>query len=235
MINQGQIQRKDASSNRSWYPVCASESEKGVVLVVVLILAAVSLTLMTALIYMITTGTQVSGFQKKYKTALEAGQGGADIFLQVIGLRGETAGQNAFLAAVNTYGLNAAVISNPTATCTATVDTATYTGFQAKLMAPSDTWAGCNRDVAIIPSDINTYDMQIDLGTTAKYRVYAKITGASKGNSSGDESLMTQGVVSSNAGEVAVMSRPYLYSIEIDSENAANPQERAKLSVLYQY
>jgi hypothetical protein len=45
-------------------------SEKGIVLVVVLVLSAVALALMTAMIYMITIGTQISGLQKRYKTAL---------------------------------------------------------------------------------------------------------------------------------------------------------------------
>src|SRR5574341_2459701 len=71
-------------------------SERGIVLIVVIVLSAVALALMTALIYMITTGTQISGLQKNYKTALEAGVGGGDIFYQLIATRAETAGQASF-------------------------------------------------------------------------------------------------------------------------------------------
>jgi hypothetical protein len=42
-------------------------------------------------------------------------------------------------------------------------------------------------------------------------------------------------VVDSNSGEIRVMSYPYLYTIEVDAENTANPSERAKFSILYQY
>src|SRR3990170_8844714 len=68
------------------------KSEKGIALVVVLVLSAVALTIMTALIYMITSSTRISGIQKSYKTAVEAGQGGADVFYQIVALRGETGG-----------------------------------------------------------------------------------------------------------------------------------------------
>jgi hypothetical protein len=70
------------------------------------------LALMTTLIYMITTGTRISGLQKRYKTALEAGLGGADIFYQVIALRGQIADISSFTATLNSYGLNV-VINDP--------------------------------------------------------------------------------------------------------------------------
>src|SRR4030042_6763671 len=63
-------------------------NEKGITLVIVLILSLVALSIISSLIFMITTGTQLSGLQKRYKTALEAGMGGADITYQVIGARG---------------------------------------------------------------------------------------------------------------------------------------------------
>jgi hypothetical protein len=72
------------------FPGCGIGSEKGVVLIVVLVLSAVSLAIMTALLYMITTGTQTSGLQKRYKTALEAGIGGGNVFCQLISARGDT-------------------------------------------------------------------------------------------------------------------------------------------------
>jgi hypothetical protein len=56
-----------------------------------------------------------------------------------------------------------------------------------------------------------------------------------EGNSAGDEGLINNRVVDSNSGEIRVMSYPYLYTIEVDAENAANPFERAKFSVLYLY
>ena len=77
--------------------------------------------------------------------------------------------------------------------------------------------------------------MKFDLGTTTTYRVYAKIVDTVEGNSGGDEGLVKGGVVLSSTGEVSVLSIPYLYTIELDAENPANPYERAKFSIIYQY
>jgi hypothetical protein len=210
-------------------------SERGVILVVVLILAAVSLMIMTTLIYMITTGTRISGLQKRYKTALEAGLGGADIFYQVIALRGQKADVSSFTATLNTFGLNSAV--NDPAACSGTNSGTSYTGIATKMMTSDITWdvAGCNKSLTIDPGDPTTYDMKAELGTTTKYNVYAKIVATSDGNSGGDTGLLNKGVVSANTGEVTVQSIPYLYTMEVVSENTANPDERAKLSILYQY
>lgn len=225
------------SVSKKWGRRSGISSEKGVVLVVVLVLCAVSLALMTALIYMITTGTRVSGLQKRYKTALEAGLGGAEVFYQVIALRGQIADINSFTTTLNSYGLNS-VIYDPTA-CEGTNGGTTYNGIRAKIMTSNSTWgSGCNGSLTIDtsnPLDSTTYDMKAVLGTTTQYNIYAKIVSTFDGNSGADTGLLNKGVVSANTGEVTVQSIPYLYTMEVVSENTAKPDERAKLSILYQY
>ena len=56
-------------------------NNKGIALVMVMILSLISLAIMSGLIYMVTSGTQVSGIEKRYSTALEAGKSGKDIAL----------------------------------------------------------------------------------------------------------------------------------------------------------
>ncbi len=221
--------RGGSSSSRS----CHLRTERGVVLVVVIVLSAVALLIMTTLIYMITTGTQVSGLQKRYKTALEAGVGGSDVFYQLIALRAETAGTNAFKANLDSFSLNSALTT--AGTCQGLLSATTYTGLAAKLLTPSTSWVNCDRSVTIDPNTPTTYDMKIELGTTTKYSVYAKIVATTEGNTGGDESLLNRGVVDANSGLVAVMARPYIYAIEAVSENSARNDERAKLSIVYQY
>lgn len=213
-------------------------NEKGIALVMVLILAAISLSIMTALIYMLVGGTKTSGIQKRYKTALEAGIGGSEVTYQLVSLRGQATDQASFITSLNALGLNAS-ITTP-AGCTrsglaACSTYAVYTGLAAKLNLPTSCWTGCDTSITITPGTNTTYDMQFDLGTTTTYRVYAKIVDTVEGNSGGDEGLIKGGVVSSNSGEVTVQSVPYLYTIEIDAENPNNVDERAKVSVLYQY
>lgn len=188
-------------------------NEKGIALVIVMVLSAIGLALMAGLIYMLTSGTQISGMQKRYKTALEAGTGGADVTFQLIGKKGD-----------------------PGIPLTNFLITASSACLTDKLTKATASWgAGCDSSLTLNPASTATYDMKFDLGTGPVYTVYAKISDTVVGNSAEDSGLIKNGVVATNTGEVTVMSIPYLYTIEIDSENTANPAERAKLSVLYQY
>jgi hypothetical protein len=195
-------------------------NNKGIALVLVMILSLISLAIMSGLIYMVTSGTQVSGIGKRYSTALEAGKSGRDVVYQVMSARG-----NPFTAAEATDIFFS--ITDP-GTC-----------LPQKLNFATNTWAGfgCDSSIDIItdPPDADTYDMILQLGNNPAYTVYTKIVDTVVGNSGKDEGLLKTGVVISNPGEVAVGKIPYLYTIEIVAENATNPMERSRLSLLYQY
>lgn len=206
-------------------------NEHGIALVMVMILSTIALAIMAGLIYMVTTGTQISGMQKRYKTALEAAKGGNDVASQVINLKGDTA-QITSLVSLLTGSIttpSSCVTLSSDASCTAI---GSYTGIAAKLNLPTSCWSGCDSSMTINTATSTSYDIRFDLGS---YRVYTKIVDTVIGNSGGDEGLIKGGVVTSNTGEITVMSVPYLYTIEVDSENPNNPAERAKLSILYQY
>lgn len=217
-------------------------NEKGIALVMVLVLSAIVLIIMAGLIYMLTTGTQISGMQKRYETASEAGIGGRDITYQLIGLRGDASRTASFLAdvAALTPAITTPVtcVPNPAATfpdgrpCTAL---GSFTNLATKLNLPTSCWSGCNSSMVIDPNIASTYDMMFTLGVGPTYNVYSKIVDTVEGNSAGDEGLINNRVVDSNSGEIRVMSYPYMYTVEVDAENTGNPAERAKLSILYQY
>jgi hypothetical protein len=197
-------------------------NEKGIALIMVLILAAVILVIMAGLVYMITSTTQISGMTKKYKTALQAGVGGAEVTFQIIQLRGDP---EAMIRTALSYNRT---ISD--ACLAAKLNTTTSTA----------NWATCGANataMTIDRDDPTTYDFSFDLGTSPypSYRGFAKIVDTVEGNSGGDEGLLKHGVVSAGSGEITVMSVPYLYTIEVNTENRDNPSERAKISVLYQY
>jgi len=195
-------------------------TEKGIALVMVLILAAIALAVIAGLIYMITSSTQISGMQKRYRTALEAGMGGVDVTYQLIAARGNP----------NIPNINFSQ-SISDACLIAKLNTTTS----------STNWGSCDftkaTSMSITPGDTSTYDFTFDLGSAPypTYRGYAKIVNTVEGNSGGDEGLIGKGVVSSGSGEIQVMSIPYLYTIEVNAQSTSNPNERAKLSVLYQY
>ena len=214
-----------------------STDEKGVALVMVLVLAAISLLIMAALLYMITSSTQISGMQKRYKSGLEAGIGGAEIAYQVIATRGEPTDTASLITLLSTMN---PIITTPTG-CSGTdrFDGTSYTGttggLEAKLMTPTASWTNCNSTMSIDPNDTTSYDMQFDLGTSPnQYRVYAKIVDTVQGVSSPDYGLGGKGVDQSDTNEVR-QGMPYLYTMEMDAQAVTNPSERAKLSILYQY
>ncbi len=230
------------------------KNEEGIALVMVLILSAIALSIMAALLFMLTASTQVSGVQKRYKTAIDAGKGGAEVFFQVIARRGNATDTTNFLTQMpfpftNTNGspsssyvsgsvfsAGASGVGNWSSGCTAT-GLSGMTGLAVKLNAQTSDWgSGCNSSTPIDPSDPTTYDMFVDLPSgVGTYRVYAKIVNTLVGNSSGETGLIKSGVVNANAGEVPAMNIPYVYTIELDAENPQNPMERAKYSILYLY
>ncbi len=54
-------------------------NERGVALVMALILTLIILAAVSALLYLVTQGTMMSGYQKRYQTALEAAKGGMEL------------------------------------------------------------------------------------------------------------------------------------------------------------
>ncbi len=183
-------------------------NERGVALAAVMVLAMVALALTATLMYMLARGGFLSGMQKQYRTALEAGVGSTGVTFRVIAAGGST---------------GSIALTNP----------AVGDNLVTKLQRPTVEWGpGVDNSMTINPSVAATYDLAHDLGA---YRVYSKIVDTVPDNTGVDEGLVKSGVVSSTTGELVVVSAPYLYTIEVLAERRSNPSERAKLSVLYQY
>ena len=181
-------------------------NEKGFALAFVLILAAIALAMTLGMLFMVSRGSYVSGQQKRYRTAVEAGRGGVESMLQLIKSRGVAAG---WMTVDNQASLDAKLVTSTTA------------------------WVGLDSSITIDPSSPSTYDMWVDLGPT--YRVYSKIVDTVEGNSAASDELLKTGVVNTSSGEVVVVGIPYLYTIEVLSQSRTNATERSKFSVLYQY
>jgi len=196
-------------------------NEKGIALAMIMVLSVIALAVITGLIYMLTLTTQTSGLQKRYKTAYEAGLGGSDIMIQLIRQRGDPE-----------LGLSWGAFATD-ACLTAKLNTTTSEANWKDACGGDFTKA---TTLAINTGDAGTYDFSFDFASTGfTYTAFAKIVETIEGNSGGDEGLIGKGVIASGSGEITVLSIPYFYTIEVDAENAANPNERAKISVLYEY
>ncbi len=224
------------------YQLSAIRNDKGIALVMVMILSLIALATMAGLVYMVTSGTQMSGMQKRYKTALEVGKGGKDIAHQVINLKAYESDISSLMTALSgTISTPAAcVVINSTdalpdgTTCgdhIADCSAKTYPGLCVKLNLPTFCWSNCDSSMTINPTSSTSYDMRFNL---SNYTAHAKIVDTFYGNSSpSDETLGDGKGVVETGSELKSMPIPFIYTIEVDSEDINNPGERARLSVLY--
>jgi len=107
-------------------------------------------------------------------------------------------------------------------------DVATFT---AKL-DPANTLASYNTLVTIDPGDPDTYDLTIDVGNPV-YRCYAKMIQKQQGNTNrGYKYVRTKaGVVPADQG-MGVVNFTY-YTFSIVSQKATNPDERVKIELVH--
>jgi hypothetical protein len=192
-------------------------NEKGIALVLVLVLALISLAIVSAMLFMITQGTQMSGSFRFFRTAEEASLGGVEIATQFV----KNAGTLPGIAGLSNLVITADACLNE------------------KITLSRSSWtANCSateRSLLIDAADATTFDMRFDLGN---YRVFTKIVDTIEGNSETggivtDGTLGGAGVVASSSGLVSPPHNPYLYKIEVQAQNSANATERSRKSLLY--
>lgn len=188
-------------------------NQKGVALMMVLVISVIVLAVMSTMLYMLTTGTKVSGIEKRYSTSLEAATGGKTVVMDFI-----RAGEIPELAKEVNMQLG---ITN---SC-----------LDQKLNLSTEYWENtCDSSLVIDPSDAATYDVRFDLES---YTVYAKIVNTVEGNSArGSTGLSTRGVThSKSTGGSRVQHIPYYYAVEMEARDQNNPAELSRVSILYEY
>ena len=202
------------------------KNEKGIALVTALLLTLIALAMIMALLYMITWQTKLSAAHKRYKTTLEASQGSTEIFTKQI-LPLVFANHTTGGLAAQFPGLN---LSAGSSNC-----------LNAKLsMATAEWGAACGTGATSI-DPVQLPDITLTLAgqsdTNTSYNVFTKIVDTVPGNSdlSGYEMLDSGAGVSGAAAGVSPKHTPAMYRIEVQGQMATNPQEKAKLSVLYAY
>lgn len=185
-------------------------SEKGVALVMALILGLIGMLMIASLLYMAGTGIWTGGSKKRYQEALEASHGGMNFFAKEIiqrGLGGTT------LSAMGDYN-GLLTQKNLDADFTAKLTT---TGVYAA--SPAD---------ATLTLTFTAPTPDIIVNTT--------ILSTSRGNSGTSENVLVGGgVVSNSSGTVTPQHFPYLFQTEIQAQSVTGTRERATLSAIYAY
>ncbi|MDP2156136.1 MAG: hypothetical protein Q8K68_00305, partial [Nitrospirota bacterium] len=213
------------------------KNEKGIALVMVLILALIGLAIVSALLFMITQGTIMSGGQKFYRTAEEASYGGAELATSYLGNRG--------LLNIPAGGVFSGILFASGCNCgdpytfNDNIDNITMARSDRcdKLCNPTANWqngaAATNAQKDLDPT--NSPDFQFTLGIApATFTVFAKIVDTVQGNSDVGGLVTTgqlggAGVVASNTGLISPPHNPYLYRLEVQTQATANSRERARL------
>jgi len=214
-------------------------NEKGIALVMVTIIALIGLAMVSTLLFMVTQGTRISGFQKVYRTTDEAGLGGAQIATQVImgnifyaksGADLDPIITNAYLTVALPYGTTDACLKEKLSLSRgawATTDPKYY-------------WPDCAGDRALTIDADKSADFMFDVpGMNQTFTVYTKIIDTVKGNTEegglGGGKLGGRGVVSAQEGQITPPPTPTLYRIEVQAQDKTSPEQRSKYSVLYAY
>lgn len=197
------------------------KNERGVALLMVMVISAIVLIIMASMIYMLTTSTEISGLSKRYASASEAAQGAQDVLKRTIDWRGNAQ-----------FFTDMGITLATTQTC-----------ISNKILYATESWgADCTNLDVINPDDSNTYDMEFALGG---FDVYAKIIHTVEGNTGGVAGGQTSagdwsdiGVThSTSGGEIDVRPINYYYTIEIDASRRVGGEikERSRMSMLYMY
>ncbi len=199
------------------------QNERGIALVTALLLTLIAFAITMAILYMVIWQTKLSGAHKRYKTALEASQGGVQLFTQQIipQVFGNVSG--ASLASQFPAGLG---LNEPNSSC-----------FQFKLLNPTAKWGSC-ADLSDPYNATSKPDVTFKLqGAASTYTVYSKIVDTVPGNSdlSGYALLDSGAGVAGISSGIAPKHIPAMYRIEVQGQQATNPLEKARLSVLYAF
>lgn len=189
-------------------------SERGVALVLVLVLSAIGLIVMTTVLYVILVGTQMSGSEKRYRTAHEAALGGIDVMRKIIQDQG------------------AGVVPGVTTTYIPGVTINFMNSFLTKINPANTLAAPLDTAVSIDPSTPSTYDLYVEVGSPV-YRVYAKMTQKQQGNTNkGYKQVRVKtGVVPAEPGMGEIHFTYYTFNIL--AQKAANPNERVRMDLVH--
>jgi hypothetical protein len=196
-------------------------NEEGVALVTSLMLTLISLTIVMALLLMVTQSIKFSGLNKRYKTALEASYGGAEVFTKDIFpyILRNTTDSNLGSNLASTFNNAAALLSG---NCV-----------QTKLTNSTASWGACSST----PNPKQTPDVSFTMTAVSgnPFVVYAKIVDTVKGNSDVSGLQLEGAGVAETNSVLTPQSFPYVYRLELQGERQNNPTAQANIEVLYAY
>ena len=210
-------------------------NEKGIALVMTMVIALIGLGVVSVLLFLVIQGTSMSGYHRFFRTADEAAVGGADVAAEFIRDRGFAVPNLLNPQRVNGSPEDAAYA----ASC---LNNKLITARGGANLLAAGAWVNCTSG-ALTANPGTRPDLQFDTPSVtglASYRVFVKIVDTVAGNSETTGivtvgELYGAGVIASSSGEVSPPHIPYLYRVEVQAQDAINPRERARYTGLYVY
>ena len=190
-------------------------NERGVALVMALILGLIGMLMIASLLYMAGTGIWTSGSKNRYQMALEASHGGMNFFTKEIiqrGLAGDT---------LNTMGNYGGIF-------TTQISSADFTKKLTMFGNVNDGVYPANNPDATLALIFTVPTPTINVTTTILSTTIGN-TGTSV------DYLWGGGVPGDGRGIVNPQHIPYLFQTDVQGQRAVNPRERARLSGVYAY
>lgn len=220
------------------------KNEKGIALVMVLVFGLIALLIVSALIYMVTQSTTITGGIRFFKTAEEASFGGVDLATRdYIDSRGRF---NILGVALN--GCDCGVITSPTdnrdivtnaRTCICDKICDSFVDWDTGAALCDENAGPAGVQVVLDPTQNQDFIFNLGVAPPNQYAVAVKIVDTVRGNSflgfTGNENLGGTGVVETSGSQVSAPHAPYLYRLEIQAQATNNPREISRMSVLYAY
>lgn len=199
-------------------------NERGVVMMMVLLIATITLAVTTTMLYMLLQSTRFSGFQKRLATSAEAAMAGTDVIREIITRGSPETGMNVPLKTALAGSINFSTLI-------------TNSCFLDKLDKHTYNWGtACDKDLDMVTLGADAdYDFMFTLGD---YNVYTKIVYTIRGNTAAGGStdrFSNLCVVHCGTGSgFAGLAIPATYAIEVDAQHHVRPNDSTKLSILYQ-
>lgn len=219
-------------------------NNNGIALVTSLMLTLISLTVVMAVMYMITQNITTSGSMKRYKTAIEASYGGTDILMKELVpniLKNFTEG---FSDSTEAGGNFATYKSRLESTFFSGVllkvrpddpnDSTRLSCLTDKLTKATAAWnSACSS--TLNPKSGPDMTMRLTASGGQPFQIYAKIVDTVFGNSDMSGKQLEGAGVAESLVVISPQHIPYVYRLEIQSERVTGANERANMSVLYAY
>lgn len=198
-------------------------NEKGIALVTSLMLTVLSLIMVMVLLYIVSTGTQLSAGHKRYKTALEASYGGTELFVKDIMPKVFQGYSSSLTSQFNGIGL-----TMPSVNCLSQKMNTATAGWSAACSSTLD--AKTSPDLQFyLKSELTGFQAQ------PKFMVYSKIVDTVIGNTDNSNVLLEGAGVTETSGAISPVTIPYVFRIEVQGERETTNLEKGKLSVLYAF